>query len=752
LKRIFLESCTPYRFYSTNREEIKQEAGMERVRLQIPQWYLPIVPVLLRILFLLWTSCAIFIAIVYASDSPPGKATLIYPTGPIAVKNPMFTWLPVADATRYFLWVDDSSGAGAFQHWFSAYEIGCVPGAGACSFTVGLLPGGNASWKVQTGNDYGDGPWSDPLTFTVPEVLPPNQTWMNTPNGIHNFTKPTYSWNYRDSATGYYLWVDDSRGSGVIRARYTPEQVGCGPGVSVICKAKPGTPIVGDAVARIQPYNSGGAAPWSSPVSFTVAPGFQMNDPFDEPFFNWQTTDCTWSVNNGFLQLTNPNEVSGFSDIFYRATLKNVDFRVRLVRSGCSSCANYIILQYAKGYGWTDPTFAYYFQYTADGYFSVWMTYDSVDYEISPWTQSPAINQGNSINDLRLVAIESNFQFYINGTLVWSGSDPWMTETRVGVGMYFSQYDDKFQADWATLNTPPDATVAGFDDDGKTDIAVYRPETGTWFVKPSLDPSVFGESQWGVSTDIPTAADYDADGRIDIAVWRPESGIWYILPTSFPGYYSAIPWGMAGDIPVAADYDGDYLTDFAVWRPDSGNWYIRPSSSPNTYSDTQWGLPTDIPLPGDYDGDGRADVAVWRRDTAIWYVLPSQSPGTYTCTQWGLGTDIPVPIDYDGDGNTDLAVWRPESGIWYVLSSQSSGTYTSTQWGIQADAPVPGDYDGDLKADIAIWRPSNRIWYILLSGTPGTYTAILWGLTSDVPVSPLTNIMRQFYGSGAITQ
>jgi hypothetical protein len=78
--------------------------------------------------------------------------------------------------------------------------------------------------------------------------------------------------------------------------------------------------------------------------------------------------------------------------------------------------------------------------------------------------------------------------------------------------------------------------------------------------------------QWGTSGDALVPGDYDGDGRSDIAVWRPSEGVWYILGSQ-NGFMSQ-QWGTSGDVPVPGDYDGDGKTDVAVWRPSEGVWYI----------------------------------------------------------------------------------------------------------------------------------------------------------------------------------
>jgi hypothetical protein len=298
-----------------------------------------------------------------------------------------------------------------------------------------------------------------------------------------------------------------------------------------------------------------------------------------------------------------------------------------------------------------------------------------------------------------------------------AGYDYRVRAYRPGDGRY-SGYSNTASAN--AIRCPPGthATAPGdFDGDGKSDITVFRPSTGAWYVRGS---SVSATYMWGGGSDIPVAGDYDGDGKTDIAVYRPLTGVWYIVKSS-SSIGTVYAWGGGKDIPVAADYDGDGKTDIAVFRPSTGVWYIVKSSS-SIGTVYVWGGGKDIPVPADYDGDGKADIAVFRPSTGVWYIVKSSSSWG-TIYAWGGGGDTPVPGDYDGDGKTDIAVFRPSTGVWYVRGISTIG------WGGGEYIPVPGDYDGDGKTDIAVFRPSTGTWYITTLGS-----AINWGAAGDIPL------------------
>ena len=265
-----------------------------------------------------------------------------------------------------------------------------------------------------------------------------------------------------------------------------------------------------------------------------------------------------------------------------------------------------------------------------------------------------------------------------------------------------------------------------FDGDGKTDIGIYRPSNGEWWLNRSATSQTVA-AQFGVSTDKVVSGDYTGDGKTDIAFWRPSSGFWFVL-RSEDGSFFSFPFGTTGDVPVPADFDGDGKADAAVFRPSTGTWYIQKSSGGTTIG--QFGQIGDVPVSADYDGDGKSDIAIYRPAAGEWWIQRSSNGSVYAF-QFGTSTDKPVQGDYTGDGKADVAFFRPSNGNWFILRSENSSFY-SVPFGAAGDFAVPGDYDGDGKFDTAVFRPSLNTWYIQQT-TAGT-AIVGFGASGDLPV------------------
>jgi hypothetical protein len=266
-----------------------------------------------------------------------------------------------------------------------------------------------------------------------------------------------------------------------------------------------------------------------------------------------------------------------------------------------------------------------------------------------------------------------------------------------------------------------------FDGDGKSDISIFRPSDGIWYLDRSSQG--FTAVQFGIDTDLIVPADFDGDNKTDVAVFRPSSGTWYRLNSS-NGVPVTVQFGTNGDIPIPADFDGDQKADITVFRPSEGRWY-RINSSNGQLVVVQFGINGDIPVPADFDGDGKADITVFRPSVGTWYRLNSGN-NQFVSIQFGTSGDKPLQGDFDGDNKADIAVFRPSTGTWYRLNS-SNGQFVAVQFGLNNDVPTVGDYDGDGKSDISVFRPSSGTWFRLNSSNSGLFSQ-QFGIITDKPV------------------
>jgi hypothetical protein len=290
------------------------------------------------------------------------------------------------------------------------------------------------------------------LRLTPPSGVPPVATTLISPSGTITTTTPTYTWNAVSNASYYLFWINGSE------TWYTASSAGCGSGTGT-CS------VTGSALAAgsyntwyVRTWNSAGYGPWSSGMGFTIATGGGgFNEQFTSNPTHWSQDSGSWSWNrSGWWYTAGTSGLSSQST--YNATYSNFDYSARLWRSGSTtSSSNRLWVRASSSTdstGW--PLNGYAFQYTTDGYYSVWKTVNGVHTAIQDWTWTSAINTGSAWNTLRVYASGSSGWFYINGALVATGTDFSISSGRVGVGMYrdSTSTGNEFYVDWATLTIP----------------------------------------------------------------------------------------------------------------------------------------------------------------------------------------------------------------------------------------------------------------------------------------------------------
>jgi hypothetical protein len=188
---------------------------------------------------------------------------------PLPVNNPTsYSWEVVPDTTLYRLQILDQAGKVIVNKWYSAARLNCGPEQPVCSVDLAVdLPDGNYQWQVQTRNEVGSGPWSQPLPMTI--KLRPDAATLIAPTAtlLNCQQNPTYSWQVAYLATRYLLSVQDVLGVTTERW-YSDIEANC---TTTTCSVTPDFPVVeGNVQWRVKTANQKGEGPWSAPLSFTV--------------------------------------------------------------------------------------------------------------------------------------------------------------------------------------------------------------------------------------------------------------------------------------------------------------------------------------------------------------------------------------------------------------------------------------------------------------------------------------------------
>ncbi len=269
-----------------------------------------------------------------------------------------------------------------------------------------------------------------------------------TPGSTLSSTTVTFQWN--SGAAEYWLYAGSSAGG---YNYYNSGSLGTSTSTTAT-----GLPSNGSTVYVRLWYRVISGGNWAyTDCTYTAAGsgGGGFNEQFKGSATNWLQDSGEWGIASSEYYYT--VGVAGYSSSStYNQTYTNLDYSAKLQRTGDDYSANRLFIRSDSVISDGNFKNCYEFQYTRDGSFSVYKRVNGWITALKAWTSSSAINTNSNWNTLRIVAVGSSFHFYINGTLVWSGSDTSLTSGRVGVGMYLSTASsaDGFYVDWATLSVP----------------------------------------------------------------------------------------------------------------------------------------------------------------------------------------------------------------------------------------------------------------------------------------------------------
>jgi Divergent InlB B-repeat domain len=148
-------------------------------------------------------------------------------------------------------------------------------------------------------------------------------------------------------------------------------------------------------------------------------------------------------------------------------------------------------------------------------------------------------------------------------------------------------------------------------------VGVFHPSTGSWYLDRNNDGSfkkcrkdLCGYLSVYMTGDLPVVGDWKGDGVSQLGLFRPSTGEWFLDSDgnkSWNGCGSdrcVKSFGGAGDRPVTGDWNGLGISKIGVFRPSTGEWYLDFNGN-GTWDGcgidqcvASFGLAGDVPLAG----------------------------------------------------------------------------------------------------------------------------------------------------------
>lgn len=301
----------------------------------------------------------------------------------------------------------------------------------------------------------------------------------------------------RDCATGYYSFghefghLQGARHDTYVDPTNTPYSYGHGytyPSASwrTIMAYNNACSAVGKNCTRLQYWSNPAKTYGGVPMGVANTKNYQVLNNTAYTVANFRASKIAQNISTSFTSTAGWAGVYGSWSIFSSTYLRTLGvagylssirtagqygdqvYEVKMKRAGSSSTlANILLLRgnYALN---ADKSWkpSYRFQYSNSGSFSVYEM-DSVGgiVTLKGWTASAAIVP-NGWNVLKVIAVGSTLKFYINNTLVWTGTDTTLSVGYSGIQMYRSTTStgDVLDVDYATLSTNATAADLNMDE------------------------------------------------------------------------------------------------------------------------------------------------------------------------------------------------------------------------------------------------------------------------------------------------
>jgi hypothetical protein len=285
----------------------------------------------------------------------------------------------------------------------------------------------------------------------------------------------------------------------------------------------------------------------------------------------------------------------------------------------------------------------------------------------------------------------------------------------------------------------------------------------------------FGVASDTVANDTAVPNDFIGDGKTDVAVWRAQTGQFFVAPypdsgapiTSTTTFYIGGP-PQVDNVGRDGDYDGDGKKDPTTVRVASSliTWNMQLSGGGSRsvqFGRTVTGRSTFVFQGADFTGDGRDELifATVNTTTGVgvntWWVGDAVTGAVVLALPSGWGnwqTDYFInPADYTGDGKADIVVMRAggaiggDGGAWFIRDTATGNLVPPRVFGIPdptftaPDVAVRGDYDGDGICDLAVWRPSTATYYWINSSN-GSIGGQQWGTPNSTTEFPIASLFE----------